>query len=954
MSAPDNPHSATPSAATDWLSGVAGGLLLGLAESISTAPTVAAQFSWARQRWWFVLLLLCICVGTISLISALRTVLTIAIGRLSARLSRSSSKQQLWQSGLWCAIFAAPLAWLCTQVFSGPKAQLIPGHQAIAVVLWALSLLTLQRIQLLLPEAKRWLQSGPRLIQLGTALLLLGLSVVLFVADRRVLPRLYPWFHQSLQGLLIANLLLITYLGPVVRQRRLSQLLLLALVLCVSGWGLMRLQRAQVLRSLAQEHTGIVAQVLRGYASIKSGTTRMQPPAAPAASPEDPQETPPAWTGARLGERDVFLITVDALRFDRLNPQTMPFVSSLAQRGVLFTRAYTQVPHTSFAVATLLTGKPVYALLTMGQDAASHETLPTVLRRFRYKTAAFYPPSVFFVEHERLKKLEETAYGFEYVKVEYLPAARRTAQVEAFLKDEKPQRVFAWIHYLEPHEPYETHPGGPGKERSDRERYDGEVRFIDDEIRQLVELLRKTRPGALLVLAADHGEEFGEHGGRYHGTSLYEEQVHVPLLIVDTAEVPQLPARAYPQPVGLLDVAPTLLGLLDIEPSVRMRGLDLSAWLLSGAQSLPKRAIFSEIGRKKMIVRGEHKLLCDLATDSCQAYNLALDPQERRNVLETEAATASDLRGRLDRFLAEARQFEQQPAPSTSDAAQPTWTATHAAAMSRARMGDRTVLPSLLPLLENPMLTAQQQNEVLALSAQLTTAAVPDLSDATDPLKSEPALFSASTQASLRRHFARLKAEQPAQQEALRWTAILRTRLQDADSTVLSLVSELLQDDQAPAPQRLAAALALTVIPSCQPSAMAKNASLDCSALWQQALPAAMTLDDPERVRPLLLALSSTRDKRALPVLLEQLSAVRSRPDVVAALGQLGAPGATVPLIQLLNTDPYVPVRAAAAKALGQLGGAQAQAALTSALTHERESQVIGAVQAARSAKPER
>src|SRR5205814_9853347 len=139
---------------------------------------------------------------------------------------------------------------------------------------------------------------------------------------------------------------------------------------------------------------------------------------------------------------DVFLITIDAWRADRLSAQVSPNLHRLAERGVVFDQAYAQVPHTSFSVATLLTGKHVYALSALGLDAARHETLAEVLRRERYKTAAFYPPSVFYVDHGRLRGLEESAYGFEYVKYEYLAAPARTDQVIRFLESERPARTF--------------------------------------------------------------------------------------------------------------------------------------------------------------------------------------------------------------------------------------------------------------------------------------------------------------------------------------------------------------------------------------------------------------------------------------------------------------------------------------------------------------------------------
>jgi epoxyqueuosine reductase len=112
-----------------------------------------------------------------------------------------------------------------------------------------------------------------------------------------------------------------------------------------------------------------------------------------------------------------------------------------------------------------------------------------------------------------------------------------------------------------------------------------------------------------------------------------------------------------------------------------------------------------------------------------------------------------------------------------------------------------------------------------------------------------------------------------------------------------------------------------------------------------------MRLDDPDRVRPLLLRLGRRGDARALPPLLALLETVRSRPDVVQALGLLGDRRAVPAVAELLASDPYVPVRAAAATALGQLGGPAATAALRSASSHEREPLARAAITAALAGK---
>ena len=281
-----------------------------------------------------------------------------------------------------------------------------------------------------------------------------------------------------------------------------------------------------------------------------------------------------------------------------------------------------------------------------------------------------------------------------------------------------------------------------------------EVAGHGDERPRLCDNLPRTRPAALVILAADHGEEFGEHGGRYHGTSLYEEQVHVPLLILDLANLEpvdgapaatappvalRLAAQQLDQPVGLIDVAPTVLGLLDIEPSVRMRGHDLSPWLLTRAGALPHWPVFSEIGRKKMVVRGDQKLICDFATDSCQSFALQGDPQERRSVLESAPQNAAELRLSLDRFIAEARRFEEAPAAPDRSAAPG---GERAAALSRGRMGDRGALPGVVALALDPAGPRAQQKSALAVVAQLTASVLPGADPAVVP--ANPALSGAA------------------------------------------------------------------------------------------------------------------------------------------------------------------------------------------------------------------
>ncbi len=921
------------------------GLLLGALDGGWALCRATGNFEAPAEAAWFGLLVASAALVPAVVLGMIEGAAGVMLGVLSRALADSSSPTRTapWFGRLGAFLATPAVVYVCAQIFRGPRAQQIPGHDLIALVLGVLSLFLLSLGIVRVLRLLAWVDDGgprrPRRAA-GMGLLFWGLAIGLFVADQRVLPRLYEWFHLSLFVLVgvsaqLGTLFLCLSRNWLRRRWLNDEFLMLSVTLAlviVGGLLLSRLTRALTFRGLALEHSSLASRVLRLHALAMperdglSGTAVAG--AAGSGGESAAQGVAMPERAQRLPESDVFLITVDALRYDRLRPATMPVASALAAGGVRFERAYTQVPHTSFAVATLLTGKPVYALLTMGQDAADHETLPMILRRARFKTAAFFPPSVFFIEHERLKRLEESAYGFEYVKYEYLSGPGRTDQVVYFLSTERPERTFVWVHYLEPHEPYDVHPGGPGPRATDRERYDGEVRFVDQEIGRLLGYLRVHRPRALVILAADHGEEFGEHGGRYHGTTLYEEQVHVPLFLADLAQPSRLSPRQVAEPVGLIDVAPTILGLLDIAPSARMRGRDLLPYLPEGARP-PPGPIFGEIGRKIMVVMGSDKLICDRSTDTCALYDLSRDPEERKNRIEAEPERARALREQLSRYLLEASQFEQGPGGPIGDGEGPQQV------LLRGRAGDRDAAPGLARLVVAMDLPLLVRREAMALLAELCVEAralgAPAGGGAPVPVEDGGG---ACGGVEARAALAAGMAAGSGDTEMRRWAMVVR--LSQGDAAVLPEVGSVIRDEAAEGKLRMFGALALL------PHVGAAGGEV--VPLLLVALPVGMVLDDPDRVRPLILGLGGSRDPRALEPLLQQLDNVRSRVDVVVALGLLGQGRAVLKLSEMLLGDPYVPVRAAAATALGKLGGKEAAAALSRARRTEREALVLAAV----------
>src|SRR5262249_7616356 len=144
--------------------------------------------------------------------------------------------------------------------------------------------------------------------------------------------------------------------------------------------------------------------------------------------------------------------------------------------------------------------------------------------------AALYTNGVFFTEGERLAVYRDRNFGFR--RADHVDR-RANDQAEAAMRelDDVARRgappTFLWVHFFDTHEPY------AGAGATSLARYDGAVRAVDAAVGRLLDHAARTLGrGVVVALTADHGEEFGEHGGVYHGSTLYEEQVRVPLVVV--------------------------------------------------------------------------------------------------------------------------------------------------------------------------------------------------------------------------------------------------------------------------------------------------------------------------------------------------------------------------------------------------------------------------------------
>ena len=395
---------------------------------------------------------------------------------------------------------------------------------------------------------------------------------------------------------------------------------------------------------------------------------------ASARSPSDGRTAPAvaARDSVGMARPDVLLITVDTLRADRLGSygyprNTTPAIDALLARGVRFTTARTVEPLTQPACATLLTGQPPHVHGATRNGLRIHEgttTLAGRLARAGFATMAAVSNwtlrahlSGLDAEFDQYDEVLTRARWFGMIRREARAADVTDVAIERW-RSSAGQPRFLWAHFVEPHAPYldqEAYRERLGYEKRGRldrrARYDTEVAAVDAEVGRLVEALEADSSSLLIVFTADHGENLGEHGVWGHGRHLWEEQLRVPLGFVWAG---RLSPRVLDGPATLLDVAPTVLSLIDVGAesltgASDASGVDWSGALRGGVVPAPPPTFVSahrgavmgapesERARRRGLIAtaridGSTKEVYDLRRGRRAVFDLLEDPQETRSL----------------------------------------------------------------------------------------------------------------------------------------------------------------------------------------------------------------------------------------------------------------------------------------------------------------------------------
>ncbi len=394
---------------------------------------------------------------------------------------------------------------------------------------------------------------------------------------------------------------------------------------------------------------------------------------------------------------DIILISIDSLRPDHLGcygyrQPTSPTIDGLAGGGVRFENAISTTSWTLPAHAALFTGlyDSAHGLVDNGQRLAeNHVTLAEVLDQAGYQTAGFFGGPYLhpafgvgqgFQTYEScMTKVADNASDNAVRRESRNPVSASHADITgprtlkkfkhwlAAKADERP--MFVFLHFWDVHYDYippkkyiemfdPDYKGqlssvnfmrNPAIHRSMAPRdlqhvlalYDGEIRFTDDILGQILTELERSGRGqqALIVVTSDHGEEFFEHGNKGHQRTLFDEVIKVPLIFSWAGHLRE--GAVVPDQVRLIDVMPTILALAGVKSKTKTQGRDISE-LLRG-DSLSEQSALCELlvnrGQLRALRTNRMKALKNRRTSLQGYFDLQRDPTEQRTITRLNEAS---------------------------------------------------------------------------------------------------------------------------------------------------------------------------------------------------------------------------------------------------------------------------------------------------------------------------
>lgn len=406
---------------------------------------------------------------------------------------------------------------------------------------------------------------------------------------------------------------------------------------------------------------------------------------------------------------NIVLITIDTLRADHLscygyNRETSPHIDKIAEKGILFKNVIAPSSWTAPSMVSLFTSTyPVNHGVTYGlnwrrkkeysQDVFSKKltTIPEVLKKMGYTTFGVS-------SNHNLTKDLGFARGFDYFRYLDFPSASEIQEFVYSWEDiiKKSGKYFLWIHYMDPHHPYHarspwiadyapqsltrtlnfsdkssgelnrlipTFKSNPQQLSNLIALYDSEINYVDSHIGELIQKFDLER-NTVLIITSDHGEEFLEHGLIGHAWNLYQETIHIPLII-------KLPYSSEKQlvdkSINLIDIMPTILDILDIEPPEQTVGTSalekegllffLERMFMGNGESEYSFAELDKLLNLKAVITPQWKYIYDYDKKTEQLYNIKSDPGEFTNLADKEPDRCTKFKKDLLSWVSGAKKY---------------------------------------------------------------------------------------------------------------------------------------------------------------------------------------------------------------------------------------------------------------------------------------------------------
>jgi arylsulfatase A-like enzyme len=382
---------------------------------------------------------------------------------------------------------------------------------------------------------------------------------------------------------------------------------------------------------------------------------------------------------------NVILITIDTLRADHLGSygygrNTSPEIDKLAREGILFENAYSQAPWTYPSVSSIHTSLYPSQIGQFSSVLVLNESLLTLAE---YMKNNFYE-TIAVVSNTYVSKGWGFSQGFDTFNQEYLSnpgdvtSRLVTDKAVGYLKKYGDKPFFLWIHYMDPHAIYIHHPEygyrdeklneiqgdliesnlnkiketlSPSAIQYVIDTYDEEISFMDDNVGRLIDSIKELGldKNTVIILTADHGEEFKERAGFGHASSLYNELIHVPLIIYDPSEKTSGGKRVIKN-VEVRNIAKTITDSCRLEDSP-FGGKSLIRIAEDGSSD---ETIYSQQSdasgnslHKKAAIAGNWKLIENMDRGTFELYSLGKDPREKTNQFSSDKIETEKVRKML-------------------------------------------------------------------------------------------------------------------------------------------------------------------------------------------------------------------------------------------------------------------------------------------------------------------